>query len=197
MEETEKTRIKEMKEIDAEIEKINYDLLGIESRKKEYEDKKAERQKEIEKLEKEKERLTMRSEDMSKARKVIYIIVNLQKDLKEIDSLNSRIVKLKSETQEIQDNIDIQNNLYLKSRNEKDKFLEERRKLYLSNEVVQEENKAIKENENTNNKEQKLSREEKFILNLNRLIEEQINAHLNRAKQNSNSNESEDEMEIV
>ena len=195
MEETEKTRIKEMKEIDAEIEKINYDLLGIESRKKEYEDKKAERQKEIEKLEKEKERLTMRSEDMSKARKVIYIIVNLQKDLKEIDSLNSRIVKLKSETQEIQDNIDIQNNLYLKSRNEKDKFLEERRKLYLSNEVVQEENKAIKENENTNNKEQKLSREEKIILNLNRLIEEQINAHLNRAKQNSNSNESEDEME--
>ena len=195
MEETEKTRIKEMKEIDAEIEKINYDLLGIESRKKEYEDKKAERQKEIEKIEKEKERLTMRSEDMSKARKVIYIIVNLQKDLKEIDSLNSRIVKLKSETQEIQDNIDIQNNLYLKSRNEKDKFLEERRKLYLSNEVVQEENKAIKENENTNNKEQKLSREEKFILNLNRLIEEQINAHLNKAKQNSNSNESEDEME--
>ena len=83
----------------------------------------------------------------------------------------------------------------MKSRNEKDKFLEERRKLYLSNEVVQEENKAIKENENTNNKEQKLSREEKFILNLNRLIEEQINAHLNRAKQNSNSNESEDEME--
>lgn len=193
MEETEKTRIKEMKEIDAEIEKINYDLLGIESRKKEYEDKKAEKQKEIEKLEKEKEKLTMRSEDMSKARKVIYIIVNLQKDLKEIDSLNSRIVKLKNETQEIQDNIDIQNNLYLKSRNEKDKFLEERRKLYLSNEVIQEENKDIKEN--TDSKEQKLSREEKFILNLNRLIEEQINAHLNKAKQNSNSNESEDEME--
>ena len=130
---------------------------------------------------------------MSKARKVIYIIVNLQKDLKEIDSLNSRIVKLKNETQEIQDNIDIQNNLYLKSRNEKDKFLEERRKLYLSNEVIQEENKDIKEN--TDSKEQKLSREEKFILNLNRLIEEQINAHLNKAKQNSNSNESEDEME--
>ena len=193
MEEKEKTRIKEMKEIDAEIEKINYDLLGIESRKKEYEDKKAEKQKQIEKLEKEKEKLTMRSEDMSKARKVIYIIVNLQKDLKEIDSLNSRIVKLKSETQEIQDNIDIQNNLYLKSRNEKDKFLEERRKLYLSNEVVQEENKDIKEN--IDSKEQKLSREEKFILNLNRLIEEQINAHLNKAKQNSNSNESEDEME--
>ncbi len=193
MEETEKTRIKEMKAIDAEIEKINYDLLGIESRKKEYEDKKAEKQKEIEKLEKEKEKLTMRSEDMSKARKVIYIIVNLQKDLKEIDSLNSRIVKLKNETQEIQDNIDIQNDLYLKSRNEKDKFLEERRKLYLSNEVIQEENKDIKEN--TDSKEQKLSREDKFILNLNRLIEEQINAHLNKAKENSNSNESEDEME--
>ena len=170
MEETEKTRIKEMREIDAEIEKINYDLLGIESRKKEYEDKKAEKQKEIEKLEKEKEKLTMRSEDMSKARKIIYIIVNLQKDLKEIDSLNSKIVKLKSETEEIQDNIDIQNNLYLKSRNEKDKFLEERRKLYLSNEVIQGESKDNKENENINSKEQKLSREEKFLLNLNRLI---------------------------
>lgn len=195
MEETEKTRIKEMREIDAEIEKINYDLLGIESRKKEYEDKKAEKQKEIEKLEKEKEKLTMRSEDMSKARKIIYIIVNLQKDLKEIDSLNSKIVKLKSETEEIQDNIDIQNNLYLKSRNEKDKFLEERRKLYLSNEVIQGESKDNKENENINSKEQKLSREEKFLLNLNRLIEEQINAHLNKTKENSNSNEAEDEME--
>ena len=56
-----------MQEIDARIEKVNYDLLGIESRKKEIEDKKAEKQKEIEKLEKEKERLTMRSEDMNKA----------------------------------------------------------------------------------------------------------------------------------
>ena len=85
--------------------------------------------------------------------------------------------------------------MYLKSRNEKDKFLEERRKLYLSNEVIQEKNKDIEKNEDTNNKEQKLSREEKFIFNLNRLIEEQINAHLNKSKQNSNSNESEDEME--
>ena len=77
MEEVQKTRIKEMQEVDAKIEKINYDLLGIESRKKEIEDKKAEKQKEIEKLEKEKERLTMRSEDMNKARKVIYIIVEI------------------------------------------------------------------------------------------------------------------------
>ena len=193
MEEVQKTRIKEMQEVDAKIEKINYDLLGIESRKKEIEDKKAEKQKEIEKLEKEKERLTMRSEDMNKARKVIYIIVNLQKDLKEIDSLNSKIIKLKSETEDMQGKIDIQNKLYLEARNEKDKLLEDRRKLYLSNETPKEKTKTTKENNNS--KEQKVSREEKFILNLNRLIEQQINAHLNKTKENSNSNEAEDEME--
>ena len=191
MEEVQKTRIKEMQEVDAKIEKINYDLLGIESRKKEIEDKKAEKQKEIEKLEK--ERLTMRSEDMNKARKVIYIIVNLQKDLKEIDSLNSKIIKLKSETEDMQSKIDIQNKLYLEARNEKDKLLEDRRKLYLSNETPKE--KAETTKENNNSKEQKVSREEKFILNLNRLIEQQINAHLNKTKENSNSNEAEDEME--
>ena len=193
MEEVQKTRIKEMQEVDAKIEKINYDLLGIESRKKEIEDKKAEKQKEIEKLEKEKERLTMRSEDMNKARKVIYIIVNLQKDLKEIDSLNSKIIKLKSETEDMQGKIDIQNKLYLEARNEKDKLLEDIRKLYLSNETQKEKTETTKENNNS--KEQKVSREEKFILNLNRLIEQQINAHLNKTKENSNSNEAEDEME--
>lgn len=193
MDEVQKSRIKEMQEVDAKIEKVNYDLLGIESRKKEIEDKKAEKQKEIEKLEKEKERLTMRSEDMNKARKVIYIIVNLQKDLKEIDSLNSKIIKLKSETEEMQEKIDIQNKLYIEARNEKDKFLEDRRKLYLSNETSQEKVETTKENNNF--KEQKVSKEEKFILNLNRLIEQQINAHLNKTKENINSNEAEDEME--
>ena len=193
MDEVQKLRIKEMQEVDAKIEKVNYDLLGIESRKKEIEDKKAEKQKEIEKLEKEKERLTMRSEDMNKARKVIYIIVNLQKDLKEIDSLNSKIIKLKSETEEMQEKIDIQNKLYIEARNEKDKFLEDRRKLYLSNETQQEKVEDIKENNNV--KEQKVSKEEKFILNLNRLIEQQINAHLHKTKENINSIEAEDEME--
>ena len=48
MDETNKTRLKQMQEIDAKIEKINYDFLGIESRKKEMEDKKVEKQKEIE-----------------------------------------------------------------------------------------------------------------------------------------------------
>ena len=97
MDETNKTRLKQMQEIDAKIEKINYDFLGIESRKKEMEDKKVEKQKEIEKLEKDKDKLTMRSEDMGKTRKIIYIVMNLQKDIKEIDSINNKIIKLKSE----------------------------------------------------------------------------------------------------
>ena len=195
MEEIQKTRIKEMQEIDARIEKVNYDLLGIESRKKEIEDKKAEKQKEIEKLEKEKERLTMRSEDMNKAQKIIYVIVNLQKDLKQIDSLNTQIIKLKSETEEMQNKIEIQNNLYLEARNEKDRYLNERRKLYLSNELKEENVEKITENDNAKSVENEVSKEEKFILNLNRLIEQQIKAHLDNIKVNDNKKEQEDEME--
>lgn len=195
MEEIQKTRIKEMQEIDARIEKVNYDLLGIESRKKEIEDKKAEKQKDIEKLEKEKERLTMRSEDMNKAQKIIYVIVNLQKDLKQIDSLNTQIIKLKSETEEMQNKIEIQNNLYLEVRNEKDKYLNERRKLYLSNELKEENVEKITENDNAKSVENEVSKEEKFILNLNRLIEQQIKAHLDNIKVNDNKKEQEDEME--
>lgn len=195
MEEIQKTRIKEMQEIDARIEKVNYDLLGIESRKKEIEDKKAEKQKDIEKLEKEKERLTMRSEDMNKAQKIIYVIVNLQKDLKQIDSLNTQIIKLKSETEEMQNKIEIQNNLYLEARNEKDRYLNERRKLYLSNELKEENVEKITENDNAKSVENEVSKEEKFILNLNRLIEQQIKAHLDNIKVNDNKKEQEDEME--
>lgn len=195
MEEIQKTRIKEMQEIDARIEKVNYDLLGIESRKKEIEDKKAEKQKEIEKLEKEKERLTMRSEDMNKAQKIIYVIVNLQKDLRQIDSLNTQIIKLKSETEEMQNKIEIQNNLYLEVRNEKDKYLNERRKLYLSNELKEENVEEITEDDNAKSVEIEVSKEEKFILNLNRLIEQQIKAHLDNIKVSDNKKEKEDEME--
>lgn len=195
MEEIQKTRIKEMQEIDARIEKVNYDLLGIESRKKEIEDKKAEKQKDIEKLEKEKERLTMRSEDMNKAQKIIYVIVNLQKDLRQIDSLNTQIIKLKSETEEMQNKIEIQNNLYLEARNEKDRYLNERRKLYLSNELKEENVEKITENDNAKSVENEVSKEEKFILNLNRLIEQQIKAHLDNIKVSDNKKEKEDEME--
>ena len=41
-----------MEELDARVDKINYDLIGLENRKKEMEDNKLEKQKEIDKLEK-------------------------------------------------------------------------------------------------------------------------------------------------
>ena len=132
---------------------------------------------------------------MNKAQKIIYVIVNLQKDLKQIDSLNTQIIKLKSETEEMQNKIEIQNNLYLEARNEKDRYLNERRKLYLSNELKEENVEKITENDNAKSVENEVSKEEKFILNLNRLIEQQIKAHLDNIKVNDNKKEQEDEME--
>ena len=46
----EKTQLRKMEELDAKVDKINYDLIGLENRKKEMEDKKASYQKEIDKL---------------------------------------------------------------------------------------------------------------------------------------------------
>ena len=37
----EKTQLRKMEELDAKVDKINYDLIGLENRKKEMEDKKA------------------------------------------------------------------------------------------------------------------------------------------------------------
>ena len=189
MDETSKTRLKQMQEIDAKIEKINYDFLGIESRKKEMEDKKVEKQKEIEKLEKDKHKLTMRSEDMNKARKIIYIVMNLQKDIKEIDSINNKIIKLKSEVEEIQNKIEIQNKLFLDTKNEKDKCLEERRELYLG-----EEKQNIEETKNSNQKQPEETKEDKFMMNLNRLIELEISRYMENKSKELNKEE-EDEMQ--
>ena len=54
----EKTQLRKMEELDAKVDKINYDLIGLENRKKEMEDKKASYQREIDKLEKEKTSIT-------------------------------------------------------------------------------------------------------------------------------------------
>lgn len=95
----------------------------------------------------------------------------------------------------MQNKIEIQNNLYLEVRNEKDKYLNERRKLYLSNELKEENVEEITEDDNAKSVEIEVSKEEKFILNLNRLIEQQIKAHLDNIKVSDNKKEKEDEME--
>lgn len=123
-------KLKEMEELDARIEKINYDLVGLESRKKEMEDSKFARQEEIKKLEEEKNTILSKTDKMSKIQRIIYITFTLKNDLKRIDLLNVKITEYQKEKENIQNKIDIQNNLYAETIKEKDKYIEQRKELY-------------------------------------------------------------------
>ncbi len=141
-----KTKISKMEELDSKIEKINYDLLALESRKKEIEDKKVIKQQEIEKQEEEKKAILIKTDKMTKLQKIIYFAFYLRNDLKQIDLLNVRIEENRKERDDFQKKIDIQNNLYEETIKEKDKYIEERRNLYVENInqlQKQEENKNI------------------------------------------------------
>ena len=54
--------LKQMEELDAKIEKVNYDLLGLESRKQEMENNKFEKQQYIENLEDEKKKILAKTD---------------------------------------------------------------------------------------------------------------------------------------
>ena len=141
-----KTKISKMEELDSKIEKINYDLLELESRKKEIEDKKVIKQQEIEKQEEEKKAILIKTDKMTKLQKIIYFAFYLRNNLKQIDLLNVRIEENRKERDDFQKKIDIQNNLYEETIKEKDKYIEERRNLYVENInqlQKQEENKNI------------------------------------------------------
>lgn len=87
----EKSQIKKMEELDARVDKINYDLIGLENRKKEMEDNKLEKQKEIDKLEKEKGNILKKTDNMKQLQKLIYIVVSLRTDLKKVDLINVKL----------------------------------------------------------------------------------------------------------
>ena len=57
--------LKQMEELDAKIEKVNYDLLGLESRKQEMENNKFEKQQNIENLEDEKKKILAKTDKMN------------------------------------------------------------------------------------------------------------------------------------
>lgn len=138
-----KTRLEKMEELDAKIEKINYDLLGLESRKKEIEEKKFSVQQEIEKLEDEKKKILAKTDKMNKLQKAIYIMFSLKNDLKQVELLNAKVEENRKEKDNIQNKIDIQNKLYADTIKEKDKYIEQRRLLYIENtNTLQEEEKA-------------------------------------------------------
>lgn len=126
-----KTKLNKMEELDAKIEKITYDLSGLENRKKEIEEKKFAKQQEIEKQEEEKKNILAKTDKMNKLQKIIYIVFALKNDLKQVELLNAKIEENRKEKDNIQNKIDIQNNLYAETIKEKDKYIEQRRELYI------------------------------------------------------------------
>lgn len=140
-----KTKLNKMEELDAKIEKINYDLLGLESRKKEIEEKKFAKQQEIEKQEEEKKNILAKTDKMNKLQKIIYVVFALKNDLKQVELLNAKIEENRREKDNIQNKIDIQNNLYAETIKEKEKYIEQRRELYIEkSNTLQEEKKQEK-----------------------------------------------------
>lgn len=140
-----KTKLNKMEELDAKIEKINYDLLGLENRKNEIEEKKFAKQQEIEKQEEEKKNILAKTDKMNKLQKIIYIVFALKNDLKQVELLNAKIEENRKEKDNIQNKIDIQNNLYAETIKEKEKYIEQRRELYIEkSNTLQEEKKREK-----------------------------------------------------
>lgn len=138
------TKLKQMEELDAKIEKTNYDLSGLESRKKEMENSKFDKQQNIEKLEEEKRTLLAKTDKMNRLEKIIYIAFALKNDLKQVDLLNAKITELRNEKDSIQDKIDIQNKLYADTIKEKDNYIEQRKQLYIENTNVNIQENTIK-----------------------------------------------------
>ena len=138
------TKLKQMEELDAKIEKTNYDLSGLESRKKEMEDSKFDKQQNIEKLEEEKSTILAKTDKMNRLEKIIYIAFASKNDLKQVDLLNAKITELRNEKDSIQDKIDIQNKLYADTIKEKDNYIEQRKQLYIENTNVNIQENTIK-----------------------------------------------------
>lgn len=199
----EKTQLRKMEELDAKVDKINYDLIGLENRKKEMEDKKASYQKEIDKLEKEKNSILGKTDIMKPLKKFIYIVVSLRTDLKRVDLINVKLNEKQKEKDGIQNKIDIQNNLYAETIKEKDNIIEQRKELYISQ-------NATKENTQENEKVSKMRaltqifeitskfKDSKVMSNLNHLVEKEIDQYktaVTSKKENTEQKQDQDEME--
>lgn len=199
----EKTQLRKMEELDAKVDKINYDLIGLENRKKEMEDKKASYQREFEKLEKEKTSILGKTDTMKPLQKFIYIVVSLRTDLKRVDLINVKLNEKQKEKDGIQNKIDIQNNLYAETIKEKDNIIEQRKELCISQ-------NATKENTQENEKVSKMRaltqifeitskfKDSKVMSNLNHLVEKEIDQYktaVTSKKENTEQKQDQDEME--
>lgn len=199
----EKSELRKMEELDARIEKINYDLAGLESRKKEMEDDKLNKQTEIDKLEKEKNTILGKTDNMRSLQKFIYVVVSLRTDLKRVELINAKISEHQKEKNNIQNKIDIQNELYAETIKEKDKYIEQRRELYVTK-------TTSKENKQENEKVSQIKaltqiyeitsrfKNSKAMNNLSQLVEKEINQYLeanSNKKENIQQKEEQEEME--
>jgi hypothetical protein len=183
-----KTKLEKMEELDAKIEKINYDLSGLESRKKEMEESKFAKQQDIAKLEDEKKSILAKTDKMNRLEKIIYIAFASKNDLKQIDLINAKITEHRNEKDNIQNKIDIQNKLYADTIKEKDSYIEQRRELYVENANINTNQKEQnKENNKVINQIKDLTRiyeitmqypNDKVMMNLRDMVEKQINKQL-------------------
>ena len=200
-----KTKLTKMEELDARIEKTNYDLAGLETRKKEMEEKKFEKQQNIEKLEEEKKSILAKTDKMNRLQKIIYIAFASKNDLKQVDLINAKITEHRNEKDNIQNKIDIQNKLYADTIKEKDRYIEQRRELYVeetkTNTNQKEQNK---ESNKTINQIKDLTRiyeitmqypNNKVMMNLRNMVEKEINKQLEVPTNNKSEQEEQDEME--
>ena len=82
---------------------------------------------------------------MNKLQKIIYVVFALKNDLKQVELLNAKIEENRKEKDNIQNKIDIQNNLYAETIKEKEKYIEQRRELYIEkSNTLQEQEKQEK-----------------------------------------------------
>ncbi len=203
-----KNKLTKMEELDARIEKISFDLLGLESRKKEMEENKFQKQKEIDSLTEEKNKILEKTNKMSRLQKMIYIIVASRTDLKQVDLINAKIVENQKQKDNIQNKIDIQNNLYAETLQEKDNYIKQRKELYLSETITKSsENEKTTEQQNGKVSEikgltqiyeiAKSFKDNKIMHELSQLVEKQINEYLglNQSKENTQPKEEQEEME--
>lgn len=192
-----------MEELDARIDKINYDLIGLENRKKEMEDEKLNKQKEIGKLEKEKSSILEKTDNMKSLQKLIYVVVSLRNDLKRVDLINVKLLEHQKEKNSIQNRIDIQNELYVETIKEKEKYIEQRKELYITKTTTRED---IQENEKVSQIKAltqiyeitETFKENKVMNKLKQLVEKEINQHLRTdisKAENVKAKEEQDEME--
>ena len=145
---------------------------------------------------------------MSRFQKIIYIIIGSRTDLKQVDLINTKITENQKQKDNIQNKIDIQNNLYAETLQEKDNYIKQRKELYLSETMTKSsENEKTTEQQNGKVSEikgltqiyeiAKSFKDNKIMHELSQIVEKQINEYigLNQSKEKIQPKEEQEEME--